>query len=591
MRHLPSSREASAGNGGDPQDFCKGRGSSQLLQRSREFGSGGIGAGQAHKGGIHDKGELRGGTGSAVLRSCDQQDGVHTQRKRRWDGEAQAYHGHASLWSQCLREASERIVLPRLCDAVEALLGIMESCGKEEDVEIIVSDFSDAFHTMGVNEQERKHQVVAAADGSYRIYATVVFGGGGSVLIWGRGAAFLGRSGQSLFSPPELRLESFVDDPWSVWLGTDAARKCNMAVLLLWWSVLGLDIAWHKISIGRCVLWIGADVECRHKDLAVAPIPEKYCVELKEEAVRLLNLKSIPGTDLRRFAGRCYWAGGIVPCLSSMLQLCWAAMSDVDRCLKDPRISLKPAAIAIPTVRVAHALEWIIAFVSNQRGAIMKEFSVAQRRRSFAAVITLDASPWGLGGFSHFARHGVRLLCGTYLEGGHLKVWLRDWESQVSSSLGESCTVGRCEDMGTCLDKGEACGVPALRLYGYSGSLVQATFQQRGHQHDHEGVITRPGRREVHGGQSRALSWCAEHLGRSPEQALPTRCRRRHTFGTEGKHEILPEQVAFTLVATGAQAVRSGCSSRSRLFWLIVGQAIQGGLSVRTSGRFSRKVR
>jgi hypothetical protein len=36
---------------------------------------------------------------------------------------------------------------------------MMENCAASEDVEMMVSDFSDAFHSMGVCEEERRHQV------------------------------------------------------------------------------------------------------------------------------------------------------------------------------------------------------------------------------------------------------------------------------------------------------------------------------------------------------------------------------------------------------------------------------------------------
>jgi hypothetical protein len=53
----------------------------------------------------------------------------------------------------------ERIVLPRLFDLVEASLQMMESCETSADIEMMVSDFADAFHSMGVCEEERRHQV------------------------------------------------------------------------------------------------------------------------------------------------------------------------------------------------------------------------------------------------------------------------------------------------------------------------------------------------------------------------------------------------------------------------------------------------
>ena len=57
---------------------------------------------------------------------------------------------------------NERIVLPRLFDLIEATLRMMESCPSTEEVEMMVSDFSDAFHSMGVREEERRHQVASA---------------------------------------------------------------------------------------------------------------------------------------------------------------------------------------------------------------------------------------------------------------------------------------------------------------------------------------------------------------------------------------------------------------------------------------------
>jgi len=81
---------------------------------------------------------------------------------------------------------SERIVLPRLCDIVEAALAMTEFLpegDEEQDIEMMISDFADAFHSMGVLAEERPNQIVAGMSGDFGIYETVVFGGGGSPLI------------------------------------------------------------------------------------------------------------------------------------------------------------------------------------------------------------------------------------------------------------------------------------------------------------------------------------------------------------------------------------------------------------------------
>jgi hypothetical protein len=283
-------------------------------------------------------------------------------------------------------------------------------------VEFMVSDFSDAFHSMGVMEDERMHQIVAGMFGAFYIYESVVFGGGGSPLIWGRGAAFLGRSGQSLFRPCELCMELFVDDPLTAWAGTRAIRRRNMVVLLLWWVCVGLDIAWHKLEVGKYVKWIGTGIKVIDKTAVEVSIPKKYCEELQAQATELLKGKLVDAHELRRFAGRCSWAGGIVPCVASMLQPCWAALAEVDaRRLGDQaqssstsasrsttqhrRSVITPGGASVPTVRVAHALEWIREFARGQAGAISKVYSVAHRKRPVSVVITTDASPWGYGGF------------------------------------------------------------------------------------------------------------------------------------------------------------------------------------------------
>ena len=61
----------------------------------------------------------------------------------------------------------------------------------------MVVDFTDAFHSLMVHPSEKVYQVAAGFDGSYICYRMVVFGGGGSPLVYGgeqqRGLAARGR--------------------------------------------------------------------------------------------------------------------------------------------------------------------------------------------------------------------------------------------------------------------------------------------------------------------------------------------------------------------------------------------------------------
>jgi hypothetical protein len=105
-----------------------------------------------------------------------------------------------------------------------------------------------------------------------------------------------------------------------------------------------------------------------------------------------------------------------VPCVASVLQPCWAALAEVDarRPVEQAQPSsttasrstahrrktvITPGGASVPTVRVAHTLEWIREFARGQAGAISKVYSMAHRKRPVSVIITTDASPWGYGGF------------------------------------------------------------------------------------------------------------------------------------------------------------------------------------------------
>jgi hypothetical protein len=302
----------------------------------------------------------------------------------------------------------ERIVLPRLCDAVADLLSLLELPGDGDNgVEMMVSDFADAFHSMGVHPSERKHQVLAGVDGDFVVYETVVFGGGGSPLVWGRAAAFLSRSGQSMFEEGEMKLELFVDDPWSAWRGTKTMRERNMVTLLLWWLACGLDISWHKIEKGSSVKWIGGTVSVLQGKLVSVSIPQRFADELAKECADILSKSTVAVRRLRCLAGKASWAGGLVPCVASMLQPLWAALADVRttharHCARSSWRSKADEELHLPTVRVSHALEWLYAFSTQKRGTLTRMYSVTQHRQRVAVTLTFDASPWGYGGYLEY---------------------------------------------------------------------------------------------------------------------------------------------------------------------------------------------
>jgi hypothetical protein len=291
-------------------------------------------------------------------------------------------------------------------DVVTDIIDLASAClaslaaGASEEVDQMVLDFADAFHTLGVHPDELPHQVFKLPGRGYGCYETVVFGGGGAPLTWGRGGALLGRSGQALFDDTEARIEIYVDDPWTGWRGTRARIRRLKTRLLCWWLILGPEISWAKVQHGSCVKWIGANIVVSSLRQVSLALPAAFAMDLHTEALELLELASAPLRRVRRLAGKAAWAGGFVPGVGSMISPLWAAVEDC-KCASRKSASKirKPQwEPTIPIVRIRHALRWIVAFTSGLRGALKRDVDVLQHKSRATLSMDFDASPWGYGG-------------------------------------------------------------------------------------------------------------------------------------------------------------------------------------------------
>lgn len=303
---------------------------------------------------------------------------------------------------------NERILLPRIRDVIKDVMSLLGQENSEEDeVELAVVDFVDAYQTIGVHPDERKHQVIAGFDGSYYVMCSVAFGGAGSPLIWGRAAAFLGRSGQSLFLPSEARLEIYVDDPFAAFKGTAEQRTWNLTILMLWWLSLGPDLSWAKAQRGSTVKWIGAEISIDSTKAASVTLPSEFIGKLLANIRATMGAQdwtgyssTIVGTvdiaDLRTLAGRASWAASIVPCFGAMLEPIWAVLAEYNQPGRHPQ------GARIPRRRIALACSWMIRVLLRLSGALHLTYHVDVFFGEPTFVITVDASPWGLGGFVQY---------------------------------------------------------------------------------------------------------------------------------------------------------------------------------------------
>jgi hypothetical protein len=273
-----------------------------------------------------------------------------------------------------------------------------------------VLDVKDAFHTIPVNAGDLDLQVFMSSPGVFETFNTTVFGSKASPLIWGRFAAFLMRSGQALFSPEEVLLQCYVDDPLAQLAGDADTRRANAALLLLWWRVLGPGISWGKVEVGRSVEWIGATLAYPddEEDVVEASLHKAFADGLKADVDTARRTAMTSVDELRRLAGKGSWAANLGPALRNFLQPLWRVMGDAERERAAPALSAKGKQAKrwqskggrafVETRRVYTALDWLSALLSKEhRGGLKRSVNWRTDLSEPTLLITCDASPWGLG--------------------------------------------------------------------------------------------------------------------------------------------------------------------------------------------------
>ena len=304
----------------------------------------------------------------------------------------------------------ERVVLPRIKDALDDAVYLMSQDGGSGRISMMVLDFKDAFHTIPVAPRDVDLQVFMSSPGVFEVFNTTVFGSKASPLIWGRFAAFLMRSGQAMFSPEELLLECYVDDPLVLLVGDESTRQENAALLLLWWRVLGPGISWGKIEAGRSVNWIGATLSFPEgeEDVVEASLPQAFADDLLADVCKQMTKPMVEVDDLRRLAGKGSWAAGVGPTLRNFLQPLGKVVGDAARAEASAPASAKQkearrrkgksSSAFVATRRVMTSLCWLRALLSKEhRSAIKRQINWRIDLAAPTLVITCDASPWGLG--------------------------------------------------------------------------------------------------------------------------------------------------------------------------------------------------
>ena len=143
---------------------------------------------------------------------------------------------NSNLWQ------GERVVLPRLTDLAQDVVDLSRLGDGTHSVWLFGSDVSDAFHQIPLNASEQRF-TVAQFQGKFYVFKVLVFGSGSAPTVWGRYAAWLGRSSCAVLHRYPFRMETYVDDPVYAASGPKTVARRSIATALLWAVIAGFPFA------------------------------------------------------------------------------------------------------------------------------------------------------------------------------------------------------------------------------------------------------------------------------------------------------------------------------------------------------------
>ncbi|CAK9106255.1 Uncharacterized protein SCF082_LOCUS49493 [Durusdinium trenchii] len=221
----------------------------------------------------------------------------------------------------------ERILLPRLLDVAQQAIRVYRSGSTPW---LAAVDIRDAFMNIP-SGQDKRYTVAARPKPGHEdqmeliIFDTLVFGAGSSPTLWGRYAAWLGRSCASIM--PRASTQIYVDDPTFVLAGTLETASEDLTTLLLWINVVGFPVKLAKAEGGKTISWVGAKLDLNDKDQTVrVTIPQDKVAKIQETTQLFLKRPVVGQKQLRSYAGMLSFVAGLIPHLRPFLASLWAVL-------------------------------------------------------------------------------------------------------------------------------------------------------------------------------------------------------------------------------------------------------------------------
>ena len=301
-------------------------------------------------------------------------------------------------WVKHATWKSQRVILPRLFDAVLRLLALMAvsfKAGLPPNVEAFVLDFTDAFWQIPLLPAEYRFYCAMAQLGGVRTYFAFLRAAQGSTngpTLWARVMALVCRLTQSLFLADDVRLMCYVDDPLAALSGSPERRRLLTATIILVWTVLGFQLAFAKGQLNKKVTWIGGTLQCEAWGV-LATVKESIVADICDDLKRFKSLNLITKKELHSLVGKLSHAAGLLIIMRPFLEPLWAALACDEKASGAPRNT-------IWRKQIMQSLIWFEALFLHHPLLVERRFTIAAYLRVGTYVeIGTDASPWGMGGW------------------------------------------------------------------------------------------------------------------------------------------------------------------------------------------------
>ena len=280
----------------------------------------------------------------------------------------------------------ERILLPRVSDAIKSSNNVFRSGGSPSYLAI---DIRDAFHNIpsGKDKAFTASMVNIGDQTKIMVFDVLVFGAVSSPSLWGRFASWIGRA---LMCVNEfIDVQIYVDDPILVFDKLDPQHIQHVAVGLLWFAITGFPVKLEKSDAGQNIKWIGAKLQVDDRQKAtVATIPPDKVKDIRDRIIQMMLKPVVGKRQLQSLAGALSFFAGIVPLLRPFLGAFWSVLTTND--------GPKRARQLVHTKRIAQACEWILALLEEKDAPFVR--TVRAFHTNSEAIIITDASTWGFGG-------------------------------------------------------------------------------------------------------------------------------------------------------------------------------------------------